>query len=147
MAFGEARMLLTQFVPHEARVLPLFGLQPIGVTRVFGEVSEIEFGDLASASVAILILSTDETLCLERLGHGEFIQHVERGRMESRGAQGFGQIRQTLEQRHWDACLCESQRCGTADGPGACDDDRRIDRQDFCPQRENSAPIFYANYQ
>lgn len=90
MALGKTRMLFTEFVPHETRVLPLLRLQPIGVARVLGEMSEIEFRDLARTSIAILVLAADETLRLQGLGHPKFVEHVERRRMKGRGTQGFG---------------------------------------------------------
>ena len=116
------RMLFLQLLPDETRVFPLLALQSIGVLGETTQQLEIELGDLAGATVAILIVPTDEALGDQPIGETEFIDHVDRRRVEGRSPQGLGQRRKALKQHHRDARLSQAQRRGTTYGPRARDD-------------------------
>ena len=91
------------------------------MARRVGNRAEIEGGDHAVAG-AILKLRRAQALRDQRRGGAEFVEHIERRRMKSRGARFLGQRRASLEHRDRNAAADEIGRRDQADRPGAGDE-------------------------
>ena len=78
---------------HEPRQLILLALQAVGMRRHVGQFAEIEFDDRAGLAIAVMIARRAEAVFLELVEHAEFVEHVERRRVERRGAHVLGATR------------------------------------------------------
>ncbi len=91
------------------------------MARHVGDRAEIEGGDHAVAG-AILKLRRAQALRDQRRGGAEFVEHIERRRMKSRGARFLGKRRASLEHCDRNATADEIGRRDQADRTGAGDE-------------------------
>jgi hypothetical protein len=102
--------------------LELLALQTVRMAGVVLQRGEVELGDLAPFAVAELAHRRDETHSEQRAFRPAFLQQVERGRMEGRGAVVELDARFALEHGDRDARAREEQRRERADRTAAGDD-------------------------
>ena len=112
LCFG-AELLL-----QDARQLGLLALHPIGMIGHVGDGIEIELRQHTVARAAILELRRNQALRDQRGRGAEPIEHVERGRMERRGARLLAQIGPRLEHRHRQTGVHQVGRRHQTDRPG-----------------------------
>jgi len=122
--------LVVQLLVQNARQLGLLALHPVGVVGDIGDGAEIELRQHAMPPAAILERRRDQPLRDQRPRGVESIEHVERRRMEGRGARLLAEIRPRLEHRHRHAAADEVGRRHQADRPRARDQHPLLDRHD-----------------
>jgi len=105
------------------RKLPLLALQAEGVVGVAGQQLHVELGDHALLTVALLRVARHQALRHEGLGQAVGRQHVQRGRVEGRGAQVEVELRRGLDHRHLHPGTRQHERRHQAHGPRARDQD------------------------
>ncbi len=105
-------------IVENAGELRLLALQPKRMRRSVGDGREIELRQQAVRLRAILECRRFEPLRDHRFGGAERMQHVQRRRMERRGARFLGQIWSRLEHRDRNAAAGK-MRCG-GEPDGAC---------------------------
>src|SRR6516165_6658391 len=122
--------LFAQLSVQNTRELGLLALHPIGVSGDVGDGAEIELREHAVLPAAILERRRGQSLRDQRPRGAEPIEHVERRRMEGRGARLLAEIRSRLEYRYRHAAADEVGRRHQADRPRARDQHLLLDRHD-----------------
>ena len=107
---------------EDARELGLLALQPIGMRRRIGNGGEVELRQKPVLLRAILKRRRLQPLRHQRLGGAERLQHVERRRMEGRGAGFLAELRALLEHGHRHASARQMRGGDEADRPRAGDE-------------------------
>ena len=115
--------MAAHLVVQNARELRLFALQSVGMLCHVGDACEIELRQQPVPLGAILKRRRLQSLRDQRPGRAEHVQHVERRRMEGRGARFFAQARPFLEHCDRNAGAREVSRGDEADRPRAGDED------------------------
>src|SRR5262245_66284227 len=85
---------------QNARQLRLLALQAVGVGGDVGNTGKVEFGQQTMLLGAVLKAWRDQTLRDHWRRSAERVQHVERRRMEGRGARLLTQVSASLEYGH-----------------------------------------------
>ena len=122
--------IFAQLLVQHAGELRLLALQAERVPRDIRNGGEIELSDEAVAD-AVLELRRDQALGDQGLRGAEFVEHVERRRMESRGARFLAEAGASLEHRHRNALPHQIGRGRKPDRAGAGDEDALFGRPSF----------------
>ena len=112
-----------QAVAQQPGQPPLLALQPVGVGGVVLQQAEVEGGDRPGRAVPELPFRADQPHRQHRLHHAEPVQHVERRRVEGRGAEIIRQVALGLDDGDGDALLRQRRRRHQADRPRPRDQD------------------------
>jgi hypothetical protein len=113
--------------------LVLLALQTERMPRMIREKPEIERRCNAGAAVSILDLTYDEPLRQEAFRNADFVEHVERGRMEGARAQVLGEFSLCLKDRDWKSSARKAQRRCAPDRPCARNEDSAVHDFDSAP--------------